>query len=379
MEHLTIASRIATGSEEIAQRWLDRLAARVAVDREFVFPSEDLLDGIPLLIDAVSQHMSSEETPISANAAAELKARELGGLRYRQGFSARQILWEYELLTSVMLFYLEEAGESHVPSIRRLIECIGFLERATMAEFVEQAEIRLRDHEERLRAFQHALSHELRTEVGVLLGGARMLREDFVIENPDQRERFISIVVTNSERLRVLLDNLLELARLDLDTRQNSQVLLEHATHEAARRLRGFAQTKGVQIEIAPDFPALEVNAAAVDFCLTNLIANAIKYSDPAKPERWVKVRALTTAGEHGRVAIVEVADNGRGVPVEDRDKLFKRFFRASNAENEQGTGLGLSLVHDFVVRTGGRIWPEFPPGETVFVLTLPARRTDDA
>ena len=378
MQHLTIASNIAAGSEEIAQRWLERLAARVAVDREFVFPSEDLLDGVPLLIEAVAQHVSSEQNPISANAAAEVNARKLGGLRYQQGFSARQILWEFELLTSIMLYYVEESGQSHMPSIRRLIEAIGFLERATMAEYVEQAEIRLRDHEERLRAFQHALTHEFRTEVGVLLGGARMLREDFVIDNPAQRDRFISMVVTNSERLRVLLDNLLQLARLDLDTRQNSQVLLEHATQEAARRLRSFAKTKGVRIDIAQGFPALHVNAAVVDFCLTNLLANAIKYCDPNKPDRWVAVRASTAPEEHGGVAIVEVADNGRGVPLEDRDKLFQRFFRAANAEKEDGTGLGLSLVRDFVVRTGGRIWVEFPPGETVFVFTVPARRIED-
>jgi signal transduction histidine kinase len=377
MEQLTIASRIAAGSEEIAQRWLERLTARVAVDREFVFPSQDLLDGIPPLIDAVAQHVSSEENPISANTAAELKARELGRLRYYQGFSARQIMWEFELLTSIMLYYLEESGQSHVPSIRRLMEAIGYLERATMAEYVEQSEVRLRDHEERLRAFQHALTHELRTEVGVLLGAARMLREPFVIDNPAQRDRFISMVVTNSERLRALLDNLLQLASLDLDTRQNSQILLEHAAQEAARRLRDFATARGVRIDIAADFPALHVNAVAVDFCLTNLLANAIKYSDPNKPDRWVVMRASTTAGEDGE-AVVEVADNGRGVPVEDRHKLFRRFFRASNAQNEEGTGLGLSLVQEYVVRTGGRIWAEFRPGETVFVLTIPARRIED-
>lgn len=378
MDHQTISATIGAGSDVIARRWLERLAERVALDREFVFPSEDLLDGIPDLVEAIAAHVGSDEHEISANLAAQEKARELGRLRYDQGFSARQILWEYELLGSIMLYYLEEAGHSHLPSIRRLMSALSLVQRVTMEEYTAEAEMRIRDREERLRVFQHALTHELRNEIGVVLGGARMLKEDFVIARAAERERFIDMVIDNSERLRVLLENLLELARIDLDTRQNRRMLLEHATAEALRRLRGYALTKGVRLEMEGDMPALEVSAAVADFCLTNLIANAIKYSDPAKPDRWVSVRATSAAREDGRAAVIEVCDNGRGVPEAERDRLFNRYFRSTNAAEEQGTGLGLALVREFVERNGGAIWAEFPPGVTKFVFSLPARRADD-
>ena len=253
------------------------------MEQGFVFPSEDLLDGIPFLIEAIARHVGHEESEIAANLAAQLKARELGRLRYHQGFSARQILWEYEMLSSVMLHALEQAAIADVTSIRRMMEAIALIQRVTMEEYVDQAEARIRDREDRLRAFQSALTHELRNDIGVVIGGARMLKEDFVIESSGDRDRFVSMVLANAERLKILLDNLLELAKLDIDTRQNRNVLLRHAADETVRRLRSFAEARGVRVEIAPDFPALEVNAATVDFCLTNLLANAIKYSDPEK------------------------------------------------------------------------------------------------
>ena len=86
VEHPSVARVLADSSEEISRRWLDRLTARIAVEQSFVFPSEDLLDGIPFLIESIARHVGHEESEIAANLAAQLKARELGRLRYHQGF-----------------------------------------------------------------------------------------------------------------------------------------------------------------------------------------------------------------------------------------------------------------------------------------------------
>jgi two-component system sensor histidine kinase KdpD len=264
--------------------------------------------------------------------------------------------------------------------VRRLFRALAAVQRATMEEFLDNFEDRIIEREDRLRSFNRALSHELKNEVGAILGAGRMMREAFVIADPALRERFAAMILDNGEKIERLLQNLVQLTHIDLDTRRQRNVHLPHAAAEVARQLRSYAEAHGVRVEVEADLPPLEVNAAAVDLCLSNLVANGIKYSDPAKTDRWVRVRSGAGARQAGDGAVViEVADNGRGVPEFDRPRLFERFFRSDNTVDVEGTGLGLSLVRDAVERVGGRIWAEFPEsGETIFVFTLPARRESD-
>lgn len=383
-EHPTLqplARIIAQESETIVHAWLKRVADRVTVDEQFLFPSEDLLDHVPLLVEGIARAVA-ETGPITVDTPVVLKARELGRLRFEQGFSAHQILWEYQLLGAVLLNRLEEIdgypqGRAGQIASRRLFDAISAVQRATMEEFLGQYERAIHEREERLRGFNHALSHELRTEIGAILGGARMLREEFVVRSPAQRDKFVQMVIENAERVEHLVGNLLELSRLDGDTRRNRNVLLGHAAEEAVRSLRDFAEARGVEVRIDEDLPQLEVNAAAVELALVNLIANGIKYHDPSREDRWVRVRG--TVDEEGGCVVVEVMDNGRGVPPEDRPHLFERFFRSDAAGDVEGTGLGLHLVRSSLRGVGGEAWAEFPAsGETVFAFSLPARRGQD-
>jgi signal transduction histidine kinase len=127
----------------------------------------------------------------------------------------------------------------------------------------------------------------------------------------------------------------------------------------------------------------VEVNAAALELCLTNYVSNAIKYADPEKPERWVEVRGRLDGAEGGARCelIIEVEDNGLGVPEEKREQLFTRFFRAhgETVTGVEGTGLGLSIVRETLEAQGGRAWAEFD-GEhgSRFLMALPCRRAAD-
>jgi signal transduction histidine kinase len=181
--------------------------------------------------------------------------------------------------------------------------------------------------------------------------------------------------------MRVVLDNLLVLTGVHLDSRQQRHVQLPEAAQEAARQVRAAARARSVSVRIDPLLPPVEVSAAAVELCLTNLLANAIKYSDPGSDTRWVEVRGrvVSTAGEAGEV-IVEVVDNGIGVPEESRARLFHRFFRAHERSmpDVEGTGLGLSIIRDTVGGLGGRAWAEFPDKGSVFAFSLPCRRETD-
>jgi signal transduction histidine kinase len=140
----------------------------------------------------------------------------------------------------------------------------------------------------------------------------------------------------------------------------------------------------GVTILVASDLPDVEISAAAVELCVANLVSNAIKYSDPASTDRRIEVKGRLVTDERGgtREAVVEVCDNGLGVPPEKRARLFERFFRAHEgaaASEVEGTGLGLSIVRETVESLGGRVWAEFPAKGSVFGFAVPCRRATDA
>jgi signal transduction histidine kinase len=129
--------------------------------------------------------------------------------------------------------------------------------------------------------------------------------------------------------------------------------------------------------------PAVEVVAAAVELATANYLSNAIKYADPQADQRWIEVRGYTTEPGPGGTpeTVVEVWDNGLGVPEAQRPHLFARGFRAhaETVTRVEGTGLGLSIVKDVVEALGGRAWAAFPlGGGSCFAFALPARRTVD-
>ena len=176
---------------------------------------------------------------------------------------------------------------------------------------------------------------------------------------------------------------MLELSRVSIVPRQQRHVRLPAAASEAARQLREAADRAGVLVRIAPDLPDVEVAAAAVELCLVNYLSNAIKYADPRQPVRVVDVRGYVLPGPEGLPSevVVEVADNGRGVPEAARAQLYTRFFRAHEdvAPTIEGTGLGLSIIRETMEALGGRVWAEFPESGSVFAFAMPCRRAADA
>jgi signal transduction histidine kinase len=184
------------------------------------------------------------------------------------------------------------------------------------------------------------------------------------------------------ESMRVALDNLLELTRLSSDSRQQRHVLLPRAAAEVVRQLRELARSRQTTVRVRPDLPDVEVNAAAVELCLMNYLSNALKYADAQKTERWVEIsgRIEPASSDAPAYVVIEVTDNGVGVPSDHRGKLFERFFRAGvdSATGVEGTGLGLSIVRETVEALGGRAWAEFHDEESAFAFSLPVRRSTD-
>lgn len=386
---VTLAERLRGHRDALTGRWLVRIADRVAITPNRIFPTDDLIDHVPLLLLGIADYIEDPARPVLAETPVIAKAMELGALRHTQGFDEHQLLKEYEILGGILFQFLADSVDAIdtdctraelITCAGRLFQAIAVIQQATTTQFLMLARAQIAEREDRLRTFNRALTHELRNRIGAAMGAAQIMEMDEIGET--ERQRLNGVVLRNMEGMRGVLDNLLVLTGLPLESRQQRHVRLPEAAQEAARQVRAAARARNVELRIDPLLPAVEVSVAAVELCLTNLLANAIKYSDPQAETRWVEVRGrlVTVDGEPLEV-IVEVVDNGLGVPADSRGRLFQRFFRAHEQAmpHIEGTGLGLSIIRDTVGGLGGRAWAEFPETGSLFAFSLPCRREADA
>jgi signal transduction histidine kinase len=259
--------------------------------------------------------------------------------------------------------------------MHRLFRAVSLIQQVTANEYMRLEQLRVSEREQRLRSFNSSLSHEIRNRIGSVRNAVSMLSEQFVLDDVRLRTQFSELAQDNTRDIIHMIDNLVELSRTDFDARRHRHVLLSDTAAEVKRQLREFAAERGVEVTLS-DMPPIEVPAALIELALSNYLANAIKYHDPAKEHRWVTVCGWVDGPE----VIVEVADNGIGVPAGERAGLFQRFFRGSEGEHAvEGTGLGLSIVREAIEGLGGRAWADFEEdGQTRFLLALPRRRAID-
>ena len=386
---VTLAERLRDKRDALTGRWLTRIADRVSLTPNRIFPSDDLIDHVPLLLLGIADYIEDPARPVLAETPVIAKAMELGALRHTQGFDEHQLLKEYEILGGILFQFLADSVEEIetectrtelITCAGRLFQAIAVIQQATTTQFLMLHRAQIAEREDRLRTFNRALTHELRNRIGAAMGAAQIMEMPGI--DAAERQQLNGVVLRNVEGMRGVLDNLLVLTGVRVDSRQQRHVHLPEAAQEAARQVRAAARARAVTVRIDPELPMVEVSAAAVELCLTNLLANAIKYSDSKAEVRWVEVRGqlVVTDGVPTEV-VVQVVDNGIGVPPEARARLFQRFFRAHEQARPEieGTGLGLSIIRDTVGGLGGRAWAEFPEKGSVFAFSLPCRREADA
>jgi len=382
-----LAERLRVARHDLTTKWLDRIASRVSLDPNRVFPTQELLDHVPLLIDGVADYVKDPTAEIATHMPVVAKAMELGELRHQQGFDAYEILKEYEFLGGILFEFFtrtvdtvtEPCEKSELMACgARLYRAVTIIQQATMTHFLMLADKKVAEREGRLRAFNRVISHEIKNRVGAVLGASSVLSE--VVDLPaEKRDELVDIVLRNAREMATTVENVLVLSSAERDdARQHRNVRLPQAVREAVRQVRESVRAARIDLRVDPEMPDLEVSAAVIELCIKNYLSNAIKYCDPSKPAPFIEIsgkEARTPSGE--RELVIQVRDNGIGVPVEKREHLFERFFRAHEGMTAiEGTGLGLNIVRQTAEAQGGRAWAEYPEeGGSVFSIALPLRR----
>jgi PAS domain S-box-containing protein len=218
--------------------------------------------------------------------------------------------------------------------------------------------------------FVSIVSHELRTPLTSIRGSLGLIASGMLGDVPERGQRMLDIAITNSDRLVRLINDILDIEKLDSGAVKmnlqpsNAADLMTQATET----MRALANESGVSLAVTPAWAQLNVDPDRILQALTNLLSNAIKFSD------WGG-RVWMSAERHGNKIVFEVNDQGRGIPPHRLETIFERFQQvdASDAREKGGTGLGLSICRSIVEQHGGRIWAESTPGKgSTFRFSLP-------
>ena len=265
---------------------------------------------------------------------------------------------------------LDEASQLVIYS-RQLEQKSRELEGAT-AE-LRAANERLKELDKLKDDFVATVSHEVRTPLTSIRSFSEILRDNPDLER-DQRHEFISIIVQESERLSRLINDILDLAKMEAGTSEwHMADLAPKAVIEQAFAATAGLFAKGARISletnIADDLPPVRADSDRLTQVIVNLISNAVKFC--ATQNGWIRLEAWQEAG----FLRVDVEDNGRGIAKDDQEKIFERFQQAGNVltDKPQGTGLGLPICRQILQRFGGEIWVESELGRgTTFSFRIP-------
>lgn len=224
------------------------------------------------------------------------------------------------------------------------------------------------------RDFVANVSHELKTPIGALNLLAEAVAE--AKDDPEAVVRFAARMQGESERLTRLVQQIIDLARLQNDTVSDDQAVVKVAelVAEAAEHSATEAERKNIDIAVSLDDELfIQGDRAQLHAAVSNLVENAVRYSQ-------ADARVSVSATGDGDLVRISVADRGVGIANEELDRIFERFYRVdpARARNTGGTGLGLSIVKHVAASHGGsvEVWSEPGSGST-FTLVLPAWNHD--
>lgn len=241
------------------------------------------------------------------------------------------------------------------------------VERVDLA--AESARVRVQMETEQLRSsLLSAVSHDLRTPLSVIVGGASTLLDGAGSLDADTHRELLQSILKEANHLNRLVANLLDMTRLEAGALEPNKELqsIEEIIGVALSRMARPLEDHPLVVQLASDLPFVPMDELLMEQVLVNLLDNATKYSPPGAP---IEVRAAESDGR----LVVEVADRGPGLPPEDLNRVFEKFYRATSTARKPGAGLGLAICRGIIEMHGGDLVAENRPGGgTLFRFRLP-------
>ncbi len=247
------------------------------------------------------------------------------------------------------------------------------IERARLRQESMQVEV-LRRTDTLRAALLSSVSHDLRTPLSSIKAAASSLLQEDVQWDEDARRGFAHTIEREADRLNRLVGNLLDMSRIEAGALKPEKewYALPMLIQDVLEHLQPLLHGRAVQTSLPDDLPPVKMDYLQIDQVLTNLLENAVRYTPAGSP---IEISAQAQDGQ----LLVSVADRGPGIPPEELERIFDKFYRVRTLQRDtSGSGLGLAVCRGLVEAHGGRIWAENREGGgAVFRFTLPLKSTE--
>ncbi|MFN6464579.1 MAG: AAA family ATPase [Nostoc sp. DedVER02] len=234
----------------------------------------------------------------------------------------------------------------------RAIEALHQLNQSLEVR-VKQRTAELEAANKALEAFSYSVSHDLRAPLRAIVGFSRMMQEDYSEQLDAEGNRYLKIVRDNAKRMGELIDDLLNLSRLDRKEMSQRPIFINEMIQKVLSDLAPDLEGREIEFAIA-DLPNCQADPSLLKQVWINLLSNAIKYTRYKSPA-CIEVGYEIMNGE----GVYFIRDNGAGFDMRYADNLFGVFQRLHREQEFAGTGIGLAIVQRIIQRHSGRIWAE--------------------
>ena len=214
-----------------------------------------------------------------------------------------------------------------------------------------------------------SILHDLRTPLTSIKAAASSLLQEEVQWDDEARHSFAQAIEREADRLNRLVGNLLDMSRIEGGALQLEKEWypIDEVFHDTLDHLQPLLKERQISLDLPPDLPPVAVDYLLLDQVVTNLVENALRYTPAQSP---ITIAASATATR----MLISVADRGPGIPVEDIERIFDKFYRVQGrTSHTTGSGLGLAVCRGLIEAHGGHIWAKNrPSGGAIFHITLP-------
>jgi PAS domain S-box-containing protein len=342
----------------------------------YLFANRALAEGVGMTVEEVLTKNDWELVSDPAEAEAyrrdDLEVIESGQLKYIAEESNTDLSGHKRIFqTTKVPFTVPETGERAVLGVsvdisdrKRAEEEIQRL-NADLERRVAERTVELEVANKELEAFSYSVSHDLRAPLRAVDGFSQALMEDYGAQLPEDGQRYLRTIRKGAQGMGMLIDDLLAFSRLSRAPLNKRSVNMSLLVRGVLEELNSQIEGRRIEVEVG-DLPPCQGDPGLLKQVWVNLVSNAFKYS------RRREV-AKVAIGFDAAQAAYTVRDNGAGFDMRFADKLFGVFQRLHRAEDFEGTGVGLAIVHRIVHRHGGRVWADAAVDRgATFHFTLP-------